>query len=312
MDLKEEVPGSWPTPDIDAVDDTSEAHWFVERLAPSLETVGALVPRGFEAYARILHPAWRVRREGGRLVRSPVRWSEVAELRGTKAHRLMQWPQVWALPQFDDSAIEYCVDAGLAPIAGPDEGWLPPQVARVIQPVLSAHADMAALCWFGVWVGFAYEYREGIPATHSLATKDREWDLFRAPLDALTLNFFDVGEFFYQSANIAWPDDRSWCLATDIDLNSSYLGGTKALIEAVLQNEALEAYEVSADDPFYADNVNPQVDLSNFTIGLIGDDNEDWHIPLRERVLGAIFGLAMRLGGRGGTATFVGFSKRKK
>lgn len=309
--MKEEVPGSWPIPDIGAVDDTSQAQWVVEGLAPSLETVGALVPRGFEAYARILHPAWRVRREGGRLVRSPVRWSEVAELRGTTAHRLMRWPQVWALPQFDSSAIEYCVDAGLAPIAGPDEGWLPPQVARVIQQVLSAHADTVAPCWFGVWIGFAHEYREGIPATHRLSTKYREWDLFRAPLDALTLNFFDVGEFFYQTANIVWPDDRSWCLATDIDLNSSYLGGTKALIEAVLRHEELEAYEASEDDPLGVDNVNPQVDLSNFSLGLIGGDNENWHIPLRERMLGAIFGFAMRLGGRR-TGTLVGFSKRKK
>ena len=126
----------------------------------------------------------------------------------------------------------------------------------------------------------------------------------------MTLNFFDVGELFYQSANIVWPDDRSWCLATDIDLNSSYLGGTKALIEAVLRHEALEAYDASADDPFCVDTVNPQVDLSKFSLGLIGGDNEDWHVPLGERMLGAIFGFAMRLGGRG--IGFVGFSKRKK
>ena len=310
VDLKEEVPGSRPVPNIGAVDDTSEAQWLVEELDPSLGTVSAVVPRGFEAYARILHPASRIRREEGRLVRSPVHWSEVAELRGTTAHRLMQWPQVWALPQFDDSAIEYCVDAGLAPINGPDEGRLPPQVARVIQQVLSAHADTAAPCWFGVWVGFAYEYREGIPATRSLSTRYREWDLFRAPLDALTLNFFDVGDFFYQSANFAWPDDRSWCLATDIDLNSSYLGGPKSLIEAILRHEALESYEASVDDPLCVDDVNPQVDLSNFSLGLIGGDNEDWQVPLRERMLGAIFGFAMRLGGRG--TGFVGFPKRKK
>ena len=305
-----EVRGQLQSRAIGAVDDTSEAQWFVEGLTPSLGTVGALVPRGFEAYARILHPAWRVRREGGRLVRSPVRWSEVAELRGTTAHRLMQWPQVWALPLFDDSAIEYCVDAGLAPIEGPDEGRLPPLVARVIQQVLSAHAGTVAPCWFGVWPGFGAEYSEGIPSTHRLSTQYRDWDLFRAPLDALTLNFFDAGEMFYQSANVVWPDDRSWCLATDIDLNSSYLGGTKALIEAVLRHEALEAYEASADDPFSVDNVNPQVDFSNFHLGLIGGDNEDWHIPLSERMLGAIFGFAMRLGGR--KTGFVGFSKRKK
>ena len=55
--------------------------------------------------------------------------------------------------------------------------------------------------------------------------------------------------------------------------------------------------------------VNPQL-TSSFSLGLTGGDNVDWQIPLRERILGAIFGFAMRLGGRG--TGFVGFSKRKE
>ena len=34
--------------------------------------------------------------------------------------------------------------------------------------------------------------------------------------------------------NIIWPDDRAWCVATEIDLDSTYLGGSMELIEAVL------------------------------------------------------------------------------
>ncbi len=115
-------------PAIRAVTDAEPAQWLVDALEPSFTTVGGLVPGHYEAYARILHPAWRVSRGGEGTVRSPVRWSEVASTRGTKAHRLMQWPGVWGLPAFDDSAIDACVDAGLAPIAGPDEGRLPREV----------------------------------------------------------------------------------------------------------------------------------------------------------------------------------------
>ena len=287
-------------PDISAVEDTSEAQWFVEGLDRSCKTVGGLVPVGYEAYARILHPAWRVRREDDRLVRSPVRWAEVATLRGTVAHRLMQWPQVWALPFFDDAVIAACADAGLAPIECPDEGRLPPQVAGPLNEVLAAYTGAPASCWFGVWIGFGWEYKDGIPATRRLSTGYREWDLFRAPLDALTLNFFITREEFYQSANVAWADDRSWCLATDIDMKSTYVGGTKALIDAILRHEALEAYVANADDPVWEDAKNPPGIEWNCRLGLIVDDDAMWRLPLRERIVSSIGRFVMRLARRNG------------
>ena len=100
-------------------------------------------------------------------------WAEVATLRGTVAHRLMQWPQVWALPLFDDSAIAACADAGLAPIECPDEGRLPRQVAGPL--------NVIELLLLAVWIGFGREYKDGI-----LATIDRLSGVRRAPLDALT------------------------------------------------------------------------------------------------------------------------------
>ncbi len=110
-------------PDIQPVGDIAGARWFVEGLDASLDIVGAVLPGGFEAYARIVNPAWRVRRAGRKLARTAVRWDEVARVRGTVAHRRMQWRQVWALPVFDDSAIEACADAGMPPIEQPDEGY---------------------------------------------------------------------------------------------------------------------------------------------------------------------------------------------
>ena len=143
-----------PMPDISAVEDTSEAQWLVAGLDPSWKTVGGLVPGGFEAYARILHPAWRVRREGDRLVRSPVRWAEVATLRGTVAHRLMQWPQVWALPLFDDAAIAACADAGLRRDAPPDA-------------VIAVRRDLASAPRRVLWPALSVQIRR--PVVHQAA-----------------------------------------------------------------------------------------------------------------------------------------------
>lgn len=63
--------------------DPSVAESIVERLWPwgpessveRLMQVGSLLPEGFEAYARILHPAYRGESNIG-----TVRWSTVAEL----------------------------------------------------------------------------------------------------------------------------------------------------------------------------------------------------------------------------------------
>lgn len=284
-------------PDIRPINDTAEARWFCDALDPSFETLGGLLPSGFEAYARVLHPAWRVRREDGRLARSPVRWAEVAGIRGTVAHRRMQWPQVWALPMFDDPVIEACTEAVLEPIVQPDEGTLPPEVARALIEVLGEHTAAPGSCFVGVWPGFNREYRQGIPETGRISTRARDWDLFRAPLEALALDFFDIGTMFRQSPNLAWPEDRRWCLVTDIDLVSTYVGGPEALIAQILGHESLEAYEAVPEDRFWEDTENPLPPESKHRLGLIADDDMVRFEPLGIRVVRGCYNLLFRLSG---------------
>ena len=283
--------------DIRPVNDTSEAQWFCEVLDPSFETLSGLLPSGFEAYARVLHPAWRVRREDGRLAHSPVRWEEVAGIRGTVAHRRMQWPQVWALPMFEDSVIEACTEAGLEPIVQPDEGTLPLEVARSLIEVLGAHTAAPASCFVGVWSGFGWDYREGIPETAQISTPARDWDLFRAPLEALALDFFEVGPMSRQSPNLAWPADWRWCLVTDIDLVSTYVGGSESLIAQILGHESLEAYEAVPEDRFWEDTRNPLPPEFKLRLGLIADDDMMRFEPLGIRIVRGCYNLLFRLSG---------------
>jgi hypothetical protein len=50
------------------------------------------------------------------------------------------------------------------------------------------------------------------------------------------------------SPNLWWPDDRAWCVASEIDLAWTYVGGTEALINDILANSQLEAQLASPDD----------------------------------------------------------------
>lgn len=47
---------------------------------------------------------------------------------------------------------------------------------------------------------------------------------------------------------LLWPGDHAWLLASEIDLMSTYVGGSRALVDALLGDDRLEAFEVGADD----------------------------------------------------------------
>ena len=51
-----------------------------------------------------------------------------------------------------------------------------------------------------------------------------------------------------QTANLIWCDDPGWWVTTDIDLDTTYIGGDRQLIKDVLESAALETFPMSADD----------------------------------------------------------------
>jgi hypothetical protein len=60
----------------------------------------------------------------------------------------------------------------------------------------------------------------------------------------------EVGGFFRQeSPSLIFPADRSWFVATEVDFDSTYLGGSQELVDAVVADQRLEAWPVSATDP---------------------------------------------------------------
>jgi hypothetical protein len=60
-----------------------------------------------------------------------------------------------------------------------------------------------------------------------------------------------------QSANLWWPADRAWCVVTDIDLMSTYVGGSHACIGEVLDTPGLEAVAAAPGDLVAVDPINP-------------------------------------------------------
>jgi hypothetical protein len=50
--------------------------------------------------------------------------------------------------------------------------------------------------------------------------------------------------------NLWWPNDRAWFVATEIDLVSTYVGGSADLVRAIVASPEIEAFEVAADGPY--------------------------------------------------------------
>ena len=62
----------------------------------------------------------------------------------------------------------------------------------------------------------------------------------------------------WRTPNLVWPDDRSWCVATEVDLDSTVVGGSRALVDDLLAAPDLEVLEVTERDSlgWYDDAVN--------------------------------------------------------
>ena len=151
----------------------------------------------------------------------------MAGITGHRAHALMQWQSI----------------AGPG-VEAPDQGKLPAAVSLPLRTILASHTDCRGV-WLAVWQGYGWDYKTWFRSLDSSKPASGSGNLFRAPLDLMELPFY---EGVKQTANMVWSDDRSWCLASEIDLNTTYIGGPAPLIEALLAADDLEVWPVQLDD----------------------------------------------------------------
>ncbi len=217
---------------VEFLDDVSPARWLEETLW-SWETsstgngtsVGGLVPQGYSAYGRIFHPA--IERAGRE--EFPYSWSTIAERNGRTTHPQMRFWRIAGMPEpYPRPHWE----------VRPEEGTLRTDESRVVVETLTQHTSTPGRCYFCIWEGWGHVDRR-LYSDARLRFKHRNYLVFTGPIDAI----FSLGEIGYpsfQSPNIWWPEDRAWCVATDIDSDSTYIGGTRECVQALLNSPDLE------------------------------------------------------------------------
>lgn len=239
------------------------ADWIRERLHGwEHADAGSVVPGGFESYVRLLHPADRDL--------APVRWSEVAAWSGLPRHRLAMFHSV-ALP----------LDPRPAPVpfdGSPEVGTLERADAEALVEVLGRHTTTPADAWFCVWAGWGWDARTmltavpqpppapprgrrrrrrrpgarlpdpvpaGVRSGPQVRLPNRDYLLYEGPVDAALADVGGSG----QTPQLWWPADRAWCVASEIDLPWTYVGGSAALAGELLGHGRLEALPAEPGDP---------------------------------------------------------------
>src|SRR5437879_1633436 len=86
---------------------------------------------------------------------------------------------------------------------------------------------------------------EGFEAYARLFLPHRAYFLFPGPIDGVAALSFGT---FQHPANLWWPQTRTWCVATDIDLYETYIAGSEACIQRVVEDSDLEAFRVKLED----------------------------------------------------------------
>jgi hypothetical protein len=121
-----------------------------------------------------------------------------------------------------------------------------PVAARLIA-VLSRHTATPETCLLARWDGFGYDLPDPEVPPRLLLRGGKDVVLLRGSIADAVRNL--APEPHEQSANLWWPADQAWCVVTDIDLTSSYVGASATCIDDVLAASGIEAFPVAPDDP---------------------------------------------------------------
>lgn len=202
---------------------------------------------------------------GDKIEREPCSWATAAQAFGTHMHPQAQYP---LLTKQDPHNTEPKVAPDGWCYSGPKTGSLVAPVLGVLASVLALHTTTPDSGVAAVWEGYGRLIDSGRepkePGTgvlpKQIATGPRlsldggAWKYFL--FGAGASDFVDGswasrapwnGTHFEQSPTYLWPDDRAWTLHTNVDMDSSIIGGSQELIDQLLQTPGIEALPLPAD-----------------------------------------------------------------
>lgn len=174
-------------------------------------------------------------------------------------HPLAQWRQINPpLPGETANPEKWGRDLGTLPARTgvwddePVLGAMPTSVAARLAALLTRFTGTPGRCWFAVWEGYGDLARRWT-AGPRFDVPDRGMHLLVGPVASAAFPLADerwpLAEPDRQlHPNLWWPADHAWSVATDVDMMTTYVGGSAETVAAVLADTELEAHPVTVDD----------------------------------------------------------------
>lgn len=205
--------------------------WLKDKLIGFASNVNSIVPSGYAAYVRLLHPAYLSSTD------EPTRasWQSVADQVDMAIDKASQWESLTtSLPTQVLNLYE-----------SPLEGTLDPAIYEALIAILKTHTNTPEVCWYGVWDGYDYKL-EVVKKAPKFSLNSRCYHLLEGALTLPPISLCN-GPFF-QSANIFWPDDCAWCVVSEIDFSSTYIAVSEKAIQDLLAHFSGELFRVALDE----------------------------------------------------------------
>lgn len=212
--------------------DVEQAAWIAELLSPfDSGVLTSVVPPGFEAYARLLHPV-EGPEHGDRL----VRWAEVAAWSGVPLVPGGQFHEI-ALPEHESEAP--------APwrSQGPREGTLKADDVAALVDMLAGHTRTPERCWFCLSAGLidrlvAEPRVEAQPASPGDRHHQRVTGWLGQAIDRAVAELMDSGKTTVETsrgtvrADLQRPSRwRRGCLHADHEGRNGVTGGSTWMLD---------------------------------------------------------------------------------
>ena len=240
--------------------DTARAEWVRRNCSGPLWTLHRSIPCGFERYARILQPWWRLaaattehelafRRSGGvdhlHLDLTPVRWKDQADKMGAQLTATSLWDDFASSDTLSPDKFDELIATGNAGIIPPYEGKLSRDIGEAIFTAVSAFSGEACECICAFWEGFSQVCDIDAPVIDGMAQGGHK--LFSATLAEVLkawISELDPNSFAVTPQAI-WPLSRDWFLAVPFEQTNSFFGGSAEFVGELMSSSALEALDVT-------------------------------------------------------------------